>query len=96
MNEKSAGKCGWHLGRMYRSWPVKCATIAVGLWSLCLSQAGALEFTADQITKINGKTQKANIYYRDNMWRIEHHTMARSMSVSSARTNSWCGCCCRG
>ncbi|GMV51521.1 hypothetical protein FBQ96_04405 [Nitrospirales bacterium NOB] len=84
MNEKSAGKCGWHLGRMYRSWPVKCATIAVGLWSLCLSQAGALEFTADQITKINGKTQKANIYYRDNMWRIEHHTMG-PVNVSIVR-----------
>ncbi|MCP9449575.1 MAG: hypothetical protein NNA21_05880 [Nitrospira sp.] len=37
--------------------------------------AHALEFTADQITKINGKSRKANIYYRDTMWRIEHHTM---------------------
>lgn len=34
----------------------------------------ALEFTADQITKIDGKLQKANIYYRDAMWRIEHHS----------------------
>lgn len=37
--------------------------------------AWALEFTADRITKIDGRTGKANIYYRDNMWRIEHHTM---------------------
>jgi hypothetical protein len=37
--------------------------------------ASALEFTADQVTKIDGKTRKAYIYYRDAMWRIEHHTM---------------------
>jgi hypothetical protein len=35
----------------------------------------ALEFTADQITKADGRTQKAVVYYRDNMWRIEHHSM---------------------
>lgn len=35
----------------------------------------ALEFTADRITKIDGRTAKAVLYYRDNMWRIEHHTM---------------------
>ncbi|MDH4185441.1 MAG: hypothetical protein OEV08_00465 [Nitrospira sp.] len=39
------------------------------------AQSWALEFTADQVTKINGRTLKANIYYRDQMWRIEHHTM---------------------
>ena len=37
--------------------------------------AFALEFTADQITKIDGKTHKAFIYYRDQMWRIEHHSL---------------------
>ena len=35
----------------------------------------ALEFTADRITKMDGRTGKASIYYRDNMWRIEHHSM---------------------
>ena len=35
----------------------------------------ALEFTADQITKIDGRTHKAFIYYRDQMWRIEHHEL---------------------
>ena len=35
----------------------------------------ALEFTADQITKIDGRTHKAVIYYRDQMWRIEHHEL---------------------
>ena len=44
----------------------------------------ALEFTADQITKIDGRTSKANIYYRDNMWRIEHHTMG-PVNVSIVR-----------
>jgi hypothetical protein len=45
---------------------------------LCLAypvSGQALEFTADQITKADGRTQKAHIYYRDNMWRIEHHSM---------------------
>ena len=37
--------------------------------------AFALEFTADQITKIDGRTHKAFIYYRDLMWRIEHHSL---------------------
>ncbi|NGZ02174.1 MAG: hypothetical protein CV090_03875 [Nitrospira sp. WS238] len=47
-------------------------------------RAWALEFTADQVTKIQGKLQKANIYYRDNMWRIEHHTMG-PVNVSIVR-----------
>ena len=50
------------------------------LWCLCILlfvglPAWALEFTADQVTKIDGKTHKAVIYYRDQMWRIEHHSM---------------------
>jgi hypothetical protein len=52
---------------------------------LLLGQRGwALEFTADQVTKIQGKLQKANIYYRDSMWRIEHHTMG-PVNVSIVR-----------
>ncbi|MDH4086673.1 MAG: hypothetical protein OEV27_06080 [Nitrospira sp.] len=47
-------------------------------------QAKALEFTADQITKIDGRSQKSNVYYRDNMWRIEHHTMG-PVNVSIVR-----------
>ena len=46
--------------------------------------AWALEFTADRITKIDGRTGKDNIYYRDNMWRIEHHTMG-PVNVSIVR-----------
>ncbi len=43
-----------------------------------------LEFTADQITKIGGHTRKAVIYYRDSMWRIEHHSMG-PVNVSIVR-----------
>ena len=32
----------------------------------------ALEFSGDQIMKSNGKTHTANIYYRDDRWRLEH------------------------
>ena len=51
--------------------------IAFWIWC-CLSLGGlpawALEFTADQVTKTDGRIHKANIYYRDQMWRIEHHS----------------------
>jgi len=45
--------------------------------ALCLqsSFSWALEFSADQITKVNGHTRKANIYYRDDRWRLEHHDL---------------------
>jgi hypothetical protein len=53
------------------------------LMLLCLIMPGlgmadvavGLEFTADQITKIDGRTHKAFIYYRDQMWRIEHYSL---------------------
>ena len=54
---------------------------------ICLvvdSFAWALEFTADQITKIDGRTRKANIYYRDQMWRIDHHSLG-PVNVSIVR-----------
>ncbi|NOT21607.1 MAG: hypothetical protein HOP22_02630 [Nitrospiraceae bacterium] len=35
--------------------------------------AWALEFTADRITTIDGRTGKDALFYRDDMWRIEHH-----------------------
>jgi len=37
--------------------------------------AWALEFSADQITRIDGHSHKANLYYRDDMWRLEHHEL---------------------
>jgi hypothetical protein len=42
-----------------------CALAAVG-------PAWGLEFSADQITRANGKTHTANIFYRDDRWRLEH------------------------
>lgn len=35
--------------------------------------AWALEFSAEQITRSHGHSRKANIYYRDEMWRLEHY-----------------------
>lgn len=33
----------------------------------------ALEFTADRITTIDGRTGKDALFYRDDMWWLEHH-----------------------
>lgn len=49
------------------------AVLATGL--LFASAASALEFSADQITRIDGHVRKANIYYRDDRWRLEHHDL---------------------
>lgn len=38
--------------------------------------ASALEFTADQITRTDGHNRKANIYYRDDRWRLEHQELS--------------------
>ena len=57
---------------------IACSLLLAGL------PAWALEFTADQVTKIDGRTHKAIIYYRDQMWRIEHHTMG-PVNVSIVR-----------
>ncbi|NOS77313.1 MAG: hypothetical protein HOP35_05155 [Nitrospira sp.] len=60
-------------------------TASIVTLGICFSGAAwALEFTADRITKTDGRTGKANIYYRDNMWRIEHHTMG-PVNVSIVR-----------
>ena len=49
------------------------ASLAAGLYAGGMTWA--LEFTADQITKTNGHSRKANIYYRDDRWRLEHHDL---------------------
>src|SRR5574342_1251483 len=58
--------------------------LMLGIWLLSGTFAWALEFTADQITKIDGRTRKALIYYRDQMWRIEHHSLG-PVNVSIVR-----------
>jgi len=45
------------------------------VWAGNVSLAAALEFTADQYTRSNSHSRKANIYYRDDMWRLEHHEL---------------------
>ena len=44
----------------------------------------ALEFTADRITTIDGRTGKDALFYRDDMWRLEHHAMG-PVTVSIVR-----------
>jgi hypothetical protein len=61
--------------------------VALSLLALGVAPAlpgWALEFTADRITKMDGRTGKAVVYYRDDMWRIEHHTMG-PVNVSIVR-----------
>jgi len=65
-----------------RRWMPLIGVFAVWMGASC--PALALEFTADQITKIDGRTHKAFIYYRDQMWRIEHHSMS-PVNVSIVR-----------
>jgi hypothetical protein len=65
--------------RYFKLWTILAALSIFGA-----TGADALEFTADQVTKINGRTQKSTIYYRDNMWRIEHHSMG-PVNVSIVR-----------
>lgn len=57
---------------------------ALGLASAAGAPAQALEFTADRVMKMDGRTSKSNIYYRDTMWRIEHHAMG-PVNVSIVR-----------
>ncbi len=57
---------------MTRPWT---ATILCVLWLCSGSGVWALEFSADQITRTNGHSRKVYIYYRDQMWRLEHHDL---------------------
>ena len=63
---------------------------------LCLAgtvqQASALEFVAEQITRIDGHSRRASIYYRDDRWRIEHNDLG-PVNVTIARKDRqvmWC------
>jgi hypothetical protein len=38
----------------------------------CASSAWALEFSAEQVVRVEGRTRSANVYHRDGMWRLEH------------------------
>jgi len=57
-----------------------------------LQNAWALEFVAEQITRIDGHSRKASIYYRDDRWRIEHNDLG-PVNVTIARKDRqvmWC------
>jgi hypothetical protein len=47
----------------------------LGAWLQASEPTLALEFSADQITNTNGHSRRANIYYRDDRWRLEHHDL---------------------
>jgi hypothetical protein len=49
--------------------------LLAGLFWVCGVSAWALEFMADQITRIDGHSHRANLYYRDEMWRLEHQDL---------------------
>lgn len=51
-----------------------CCMVAISCGLLLAgSPVWALEFTADRITKMDGRIGKVVVYYRDDRWRIEHH-----------------------
>lgn len=70
----------------FSAMPPLWLVISLMMWYALMpwQSAFALEFTADQVIKIDGKTRKAYIYYRDAMWRIEHQTMG-PVNVSIVR-----------
>lgn len=51
------------------------SVVVSAVWLLFPAASGALEFSADQITRINGHIRKATLYYRDQMWRLEHQDL---------------------
>src|SRR5437899_11465874 len=59
-------------------------TLAGVVWLAARMNAWALEFTADQITRIDGHSRKALIYYRDDRWRLEHFDPG-PVNVTNAR-----------
>jgi len=44
-------------------------------WLVGSGMAWGLEFSADQITRIDGHSRKVYMYYRDDRWRLEHHDL---------------------
>ena len=47
-------------------------TLSSAVWLGAALDSRALEFTADQVTRVDGHSRKALIYYRDDRWRLEH------------------------
>ena len=54
-------------------WVLRVILVAGTLWMNAGAVAWALEFVAERVTRIDGQSRRENIYYRDNMWRVEHN-----------------------
>lgn len=54
-------------------WGLKVILVAGTLWMSAGAGAWALEFVAERVTRIDGQSRREIIYYRDNMWRMEHN-----------------------
>ena len=52
-------------------WWLILPTLVFSVWPAHLGWA--LEFVADQITRIDRHSSRATIFYRDEMWRLEHN-----------------------
>ena len=54
-------------------WVFRVILVAGTLWISAGAEAWALELVAERVTRIDGQSRRDNIYYRDNMWRVEHN-----------------------
>ncbi|MBI5855836.1 MAG: hypothetical protein HZB35_11555 [Nitrospirae bacterium] len=52
---------------------LRSAVIAVLVIAAGTEPARALEFLAEQITRIGEQTHRASLYYKDDRWRLEHN-----------------------
>jgi hypothetical protein len=57
-------------GRTRRLVGIVCTLV---VWTVLQPAAWSAEFTADQWTRIGDRVYRANLFYRDDMWRIEHN-----------------------
>ncbi len=51
------------------------AIVTVLLSAAGTDSARALEFQADQVTRIQGQTHRTNLFYKDDNWRLEHNDL---------------------
>jgi hypothetical protein len=54
-------------------WVLKVILVAGTLWMSAGAEAWALEIVAERVMRIDGHSRSESIYYRDNMWRVEHN-----------------------
>jgi len=54
---------------------LRASLLAITLLVAANGTVSALEFSADQITKVNGKIHVSSIFYRDDRWRLEHQAV---------------------